>query len=89
MQQSNNTSANIFTPDEPEQADLDALAELQRSRGFALVIQRMQVFLDEERNELEKPAGDDRTNVVRGRIQAIRTVLDIPQILKDELTKKK
>jgi len=68
-------------------ADLDAVVELQRSPGYALVVERINQELERRRHELEQPIGIEGTSLARGQVQALRTVLSIPQILQQEMKK--
>lgn len=71
-------------PDEAvDSADLDAVLELQRSPGYALVVQRLGETLERKRLELERDGED--VQLLRGEISALRVALAIPDILKDEI----
>lgn len=71
-----------------DSGDLDAIAELEASPGWALVKGRILEVLENERQGLERPAGKAATNNRRGRILATRTILDIPSILRQEIRAK-
>lgn len=68
-----------------DSADLDALLELERSPGYALVTLRILDYLNDQRTELEKPAETNQTDLIRGKIAALRVVLGIQEILKAEI----
>jgi hypothetical protein len=69
-----------------DSADLDAITDLERSRGWALVAARIQSELQRRQLELETPVGEQATASLRGYIAAIRVMAAIPEILKDEIT---
>jgi hypothetical protein len=69
-------------PAEPlDSADYDAILELERSPGYALVVERFRQELERKRTELELVSSG---SFERGQIAAIRMVLTIPSILKGE-----
>lgn len=72
---------------EPEytETSLDALRDVQLHDGHLLIVQRMFLYLDQCRKDLEQPADVERTANLRGQIFGIRRVLKIPDILKDEI----
>jgi hypothetical protein len=70
---------------EYDSADLDAILELQRSPGFALFAARVNATLEVERLECEKPSDTWMTHFAQGQVRALRTVLDIPGILRAEI----
>jgi hypothetical protein len=67
------------------EGDLDALDELERSRGFAIYRGRIEAELERRRVELERPLDAAGTAETRGRIAALRTVLAIGGILRAEI----
>jgi hypothetical protein len=72
-----------MTRTEPyDSADLDAIEELERSLGWALVVERIQMQIERERTDLEK---DGDPAKLRGSIAGRRNVLTIPGILRDEI----
>lgn len=69
-----------------DSADLDALKELRRAPGYALVAARIRHEIERKRDELEHQQISERdSSFTRGYIRALRTVLDYPQILMDEV----
>jgi hypothetical protein len=71
--------------DDPVKGELlDAVKELERSPGWRLVAERITHELERSRTALEQPTGPEMTATLRGGIGALRMVLNIPGILKDE-----
>ena len=67
--------------------DLDALEELKRDRGYQLVRDRIELAIERARCELESKNLDyPKTCDLRGYIHGLRLVLDIPLILRSEIT---
>jgi hypothetical protein len=68
---------------------LDALEELVLSDGWRLVVERVKSMLDTARDELEGAHLDIRgpysVEGLQGKARTLRTVLDLPAILKAEL----
>lgn len=62
----------------------DWILELLRSKGWALVEERIKEETERQRCELEEPKDMWETATLRGRIKALRMVLTIPTILKEE-----
>jgi len=74
------------TDDEPlDSGDVDALLELERSRGYQLVCDRILQQLDCHRGRLEAELLPAPTQYERGYIAALRMVLTVPKILKGEI----
>jgi hypothetical protein len=75
--------------DEPANSEKrDAILELERSKGWGLVRERITDQLERERGELEDIWSDEAVTATRrGSIKALRTVLSIPGILKEEFSK--
>jgi hypothetical protein len=69
-------------PEAPDSHELDALLDLERSEGWALVRQRMEAELEDLRLQLETPGEHDYK---RGRVREARVMLEIPAILKGEI----
>ena len=69
----------------PDSAELDALAELERSPGWDLVKARVEWMLEKFRAALELPADVEKTAGLRGKIDACRQVLSVPSVLKGEI----
>jgi hypothetical protein len=65
-----------------DSADLDALADLEQHPGYKLVRERIAAELERKRLDLELPAAG---GFERGQVKALRTVLGIPAILRQEL----
>jgi len=74
-----------FKPEPLDNGDRDAILELERSTGYALVKMRIQQEIIRRSAELELPANIESTQYTRGVIYALRTVLQIPSILKGEI----
>ena len=72
----------------PDSSDLDALKELVRSPGWALVSERMKHQIRLMQSALE--AAKDMADVARcqGSLAAMRLVLRLPEILQDEVKSK-
>lgn len=70
-------------PEPIDSADLDAILEMERSPGWGLVRDRISYELERRRGELEHP--ERPPDGLRGEIKALRTVLQIPDILKGEI----
>jgi hypothetical protein len=66
-------------------ADLDALSDTVASPGYRLFRARVESELERLRRELERPLEAMKTDQCRGSIHALRIVLEIPQILRDEM----
>jgi hypothetical protein len=71
---------------ELDSSDLDALEELKLSRGYALVRTRVEEELAGKCRELEGDLAAEQTAALRGYIRALRTVLEVPGILEQEIT---
>lgn len=73
-----------------DSADLDAIKEMIRSRGYGLVVERVKAEIERLRLDLENGHGADEwlTNQLRGQIKAYRTLLTIPGILRGEIERK-
>jgi len=72
-----------MTPQEkPDSAELDAIIELQKHPGWALVCQRVSEEIERLRDQLE-----NQPNLVdtRGQIKGLRLALTIPGIRRDEI----
>lgn len=65
-------------------ADLDAMLELESSRGYALLVERINAEMERNRLYLEADPGDGFLRA-QGQVKALRTVLAIPGILKAEI----
>lgn len=68
-----------------DSSDLDAVLELERSRGYALLVARTGEELERQREECERPSSTWTTYYAQGQVKALRTVLSIPEILKAEI----
>lgn len=64
--------------------DLDALAALEIHAGWRLVRERIEQQLEARRRSLEELCAPDLTAYSRGQINALRVVLDLPNILREE-----
>jgi hypothetical protein len=72
--------------DEPVNSEKrDAILELERSKGWGLVQERIAEELERQRKALEDP--DCEIRPAQGSIKALRMVLSIPGILKEEFSK--
>ena len=76
-----------FSREPLDSADHDAILELERSPGYALFQERVNAELQRRCAELELTATIDSTQFCRGTIYALRTVMQIPTILKGEIPK--
>jgi hypothetical protein len=65
--------------------DLDALTYLQVMPGYRLLRDRLESELARKRADLEGNLDAVATAACRGRISALKTALDIPDILRDEM----
>lgn len=68
-----------------DSADLDALLELERHPGYALVVERLKEELERQRVECEQPSSTWSTHVAQGQVRALRVALAVPEILKGEI----
>jgi hypothetical protein len=68
-----------------DSADLDALQELERSPAYALVVERIEIELERAGQACEREVLDVHVRRAQGAAAALRTVLRIPAILKDEI----
>jgi hypothetical protein len=68
-----------------DSADLDAIRDLERSPGYALFSMRVVSEIRRKQDELEQPGDIASTQYIRGMIYALRTVLNMPAILKGEM----
>jgi hypothetical protein len=68
--------------------DLDALEELKlkRDRGYELVRARIDKMIEWTRNDLEREGDYPKTCYLRGYVKALRDALDLPVILRTEIT---
>jgi hypothetical protein len=71
----------------PDSAEIDSLKELQRSPGYSLLVGRINAEMERKRDQLEDLCTQQLTDYTRGYLKALRTVLGIPQILIDEISK--
>lgn len=68
-----------------DSGDLDAILELERSRGYALLMGRIVEELDRQRVQCEQPSDSWVTHYAQGQVKALRTVLAVAGILKSEI----
>lgn len=61
--------------------DRDALLEMEGSRGYALLVGRINKEIERSRDQMELGSAPKR---LRGYISALRMVLNLPNILKNE-----
>lgn len=66
-------------------ADQDALSDVLIAPGYRLLKNRVEAELERRRAALEVRQDEARTGECRGQIWALRMVLDIPQILREEM----
>jgi len=64
-----------------DRVDAEAIRETQQSRGYRLIVLRMQKMLDMKRAELEQESTEMITAHIRGHLEALRAVASIPDIL--------
>ncbi len=75
-----------MTPEQSiDSGDLDALKELEQSPGYWLFKQRILDELERLRNDLEQMQPEILAQLTRGKINALRLVLQIPSILIGEV----
>jgi hypothetical protein len=74
-----------FSNEPLDSADRDAILEVEKSPGFALIQLRIHEEITRRSAELELPADIESTQYIRGALYALRTVLQIPKILKAEI----
>jgi len=70
---------------DPDSAELDAIKELRRSPGYQLVETRIKEELHRKRLLLEMQGPELPFAKTQGYIEALKTVLAIPEILENEL----
>lgn len=70
----------------PDSGDMDALEDMVRSPGYAMLRKRIEDTIVTRQRALESDMDENRTNVERGSIRALRLVLTLPAILKTEIT---
>lgn len=71
-------------PEKYDSGDLDAVAELERSRGYGLLLGKINAELQRKRDYLEQ-AQDDPVRFTQGYIAGLRMVAQLPGILKGEI----
>jgi len=74
-----------FSHEPLDSGDHDAILDMERSPGYALFVERINAELQRRQAELELTATIDSTQFCRGTIYALRTVMQIPTILKGEI----
>lgn len=73
------------TEEEYTGSDLDAIEQLGEQPGYHLFVVRVERELERRRLELERTADAIATAECRGKIAALRTVLALRVILRDEI----
>lgn len=68
--------------------DLEHLRQVIESRGWQMIRERYMKILDGKVREVCGDLDSTATAKARGAIEALRTCLDVPKILADELKKK-
>jgi hypothetical protein len=68
-----------------DSGDLDAILELERSRGYALVMERITDELERQRLQCEQPSETWTTHYAQGQVKGLRTARAIPEILRAEI----
>ena len=66
-------------------ADRDAVLEMEKSGGYALVFMRIHQEIVRRQAELEQSADIESTQYIRGCLYGLRVALRIPEILKGEI----
>jgi hypothetical protein len=66
-------------------AELDAIRELRSHPGYHLHTARIHAMIGRRRDEFEQDQSMERTWRIRGYLAALRDVLTIPEVLKEEL----
>lgn len=74
-------------PRTPDAIDLEHLRQVVESRGWQLIAQRYGRMMDAKVRELCSDLDPSETAKVRGHIEAIRTCLQVPEILRQEYRK--
>lgn len=64
--------------------DAEAIREMKQSRGWRLVLKRLELELARKKTELVQPQAEINTATTRGFIRGIETALKIPDILEKE-----
>jgi hypothetical protein len=65
--------------------ELDAVVHLMESNGWRLVVGRVAQELDRTRDGLEREVDPTKAADLRGYARAMRTMLRIPEIYRDEI----
>lgn len=65
--------------------ELDAIEQLLKSEGYRLLRERVELELERWRGQIEQLQDISTTNLTRGRIYGLRTVLQIADNLHDEV----
>lgn len=74
-------------PEPPDSGDLDALQDLERSRGYQLTMVAIAQELERRRAALEAASTpQDQTAYLRGYIAALRMVFALPATLEYEIS---
>ena len=67
-----------------DQTDREHLRQTAATRGYQIIIDRMEDMLEKERNQLESLAGDDLVKQ-QGRVAMLRQLIDLPQTILTEI----
>lgn len=67
-----------------DSTDAEHIEQLVRSRGWALIEERMLLVIEDKRTELEQDMDTGKTDRVRGFIRGVRRCLEIPRELISE-----
>jgi hypothetical protein len=73
---------------EKDSIDLEQLKDCVRQPGFRMIEQRMASMLESMRSQLEHAADAHEFRFVQGQIDCLRTCLQLPQIIHDEIRAK-
>lgn len=68
------------------EAALNDLKTTVNSPGYAMLRERMETMLEQQRMRLEGDQSDKSTVECRASIQTLRRVLNLPEILRNELS---
>lgn len=64
-----------------DRVDAEAIRETLQTRGWKLIMLRLQKMLDIRRADLEQAHSEVETANIRGHLEALRAVASIPDIL--------
>lgn len=68
----------------PDAVDAEAIREVLQLRGWKLIQERLVMLRDNAITELIQPHAESETVAIRGRIEAFRTALAVPDAIMSE-----